>query len=110
MNKQSTELKLKKLIADISNNYDLEQLKKVIDEQIWLHRDDPTNFMYHTTTDNYFYFVVYADGSHHMGCIGQREYNRYIGSSDAVSIWRRDKDYLWHKDRNYPMELLLQKG
>ena len=104
-----TETNLRKLIADISNNYDLECLKSIIDEQIYLHRDDPTNFMYHTTVDNYFYFVRYADGSEHMGCIGQREYERYRDDSDAVSVWRRNKDYLWSKG-DYPMELLMQKA
>ena len=110
MKTQTIEKNLRKLIADMSNNYDLECLKKIIDEQIYLHRDEPTNFMFHTTTDNYFYYVVYADGSQHMGVIGEREYERYIDCEDAVSIWRRDKDYLWNKDREYPMELLLQKG
>ena len=110
MDKQTIERQLRKLIADMSNNYDLEQLKGIIDEQIYKHRNDPTNFMFHTTTDNYFYYVMYADGSQHMGVIGQREYERYMQSKDAVSVWRRDKDYLWHKEKNYPMELLLQKS
>ena len=107
---KSVEKNLRKLIADISNNYDLECLKSIIDEQIYAHRDDPSNFMYHTTVDNYFYFVRYADGSEHMGCIGQREYEHYLNSTSAVSLWRRNKDYLWHKDREYPMELLMQKA
>lgn len=107
--KQSIESNLRKLISGISNNYDLEQLKSIIDEQIYAHRDDPSNFIYHTKVDNYFYYVVYADGSQHMGCIGQREYERYCDDSDAVSIWRRNKDYLWSRG-DYPMELLMQKA
>ena len=110
MKTQTIEKNLRKLIADMSNNYDLEQLKKVIDEQIQAHSDDPTNFMFHTKVDDYFYYTIYKDGSMHTGCIGQREYEYYIGNPSAVSIWRREKDYLWNKDREYPMELLLQKG
>ena len=105
-----TEQSLRRLIKDISNNLELEQLKSIIDEQIYLHRDDPSNFMFHTKVDNYFYYVRYADGREHMGCIGQCEYERYIDDSDAVSVWRRDKDYLWHPEKNYPMELLIQKA
>lgn len=108
MNKK-TEQSLRRLVANISNNLELEQLKTIIDEQIYLHRDDPSNFIYHTKVDNYFYYVVYADGSQHMGCIGQREYERYCDDSDAVSIWRRNKDYLWNKG-DYPMELLMKKA
>ena len=110
MKKSTIEKNLRKLIAGMSNNYDLECLKSIIDEQIYLHRDDPTNFMFHTTMDNYFYYVVYRDGTQHMGCIGQREFERFQDSEDAVSIWRRDKDFLWHKEKNYPMELLMQKA
>lgn len=110
MKKSTIEKNLRKLIAGMSNNYDLECLKKIIDEQIYLHRDDPTNFMFHKTVDNYLYIIVYRDGSHHMGCIGQREFERFQDSEDAVSIWRRDKDFLWYKEKEYPMELLLQKS
>lgn len=106
----NTEIKLHDLIAGITSNLELERLKEIINEQIEANADDPCNFMYHTTVDNYFYYVFYSDGSQHMGCIGQREYERYLYDSEAVSIWRQDKDVLWHKEKNYPMELLMQKG
>ena len=106
---KNIEKNLRKLIADISNNYELESLKSIIDEQILANTDHPTNFMYHTTVDNYFYYVVYKDGSHHMGVIGQREYERFKDDESAVSIWRQDKNVLWKKG-DYPMELLIQKA
>lgn len=108
--KTQIETNLRNMIAGISNNLELENLKAIINEQIDANKDDPMNFMYHTKVDNYFYYVVYADGSQHMGCIGQREYERYLYDSEAVSIWRQDKDVLWHKEKNYPMELLMQKA
>lgn len=107
--KKQIEADLRSLISGISNNLELEQLKSIIDEQIAAHTDDPMNFIYHTKVDNYFYYVVYEDGSQHMGCIGQREYENYLHSTSAVSLWRRNKDYLWKKG-DYPMELLMQKA
>lgn len=106
----NTGTKLRNLIAGITSNLELEQLKSIIQEQIVANRDDPVNFMYHTKVDNYFYYVFYSDGSHHMGCIGQREYERYIEDSDAVSIWRRNKSRLLNGDKTCRMELLMQKS
>ena len=51
----NTETKLRRLIAGITSNLELEQLKSIIQEQIVANRDDPVNFMYHTKVDNYFY-------------------------------------------------------
>lgn len=104
-----TEKKLHNLIAGITSNLELEKLKEIINKQIEANADDPCNFMYHTKVDNYFYYVLYSDGRQHMGCIGQREYERFCDDWDAVSIWRRDKNYLWKKGK-YEMELLMQKS
>lgn len=110
MKRQTKEDALRKMVSGIRSNLELENLKAIINEQIARNKDDPMNFMYHTKVDNYFYYVVYTDGSHHMGCIGQREYERYMEDADAVSIWRRNKSKILNGEKNCPMELLMQKA
>lgn len=75
----------------LSSNLDqLNVLKDLIDKRMEQIYDD--NFQIHEKIDEYLYYVVYDDLSHHLYCKGADAYRHYTNDINAVRIERKTKD------------------